>query len=211
MKDNQSEDPELDTSDVHHANAVLRQALEDNWDELMTVIRSMLWGRTDDGDIKKAALDIVASLLLKLETKKVSYDADKGLPLPWLIGVAKKIIKVELPGREKRHRDKYQLIAENKQEDGVQTDDDLFSQLNNHNDGERYAAKLDLKRILDLDVHNDYQHLLELFYLEDLSIEELAEKLGKAKGAVKVQLYRARNYYREKLPRFGEELRQNHT
>ena len=70
MKDNQSEDPELDTSDVHHANAVLRQALEDNWDELMTVIRSMLWGRTDDGDIKKAALDIVASLLLKLETKK---------------------------------------------------------------------------------------------------------------------------------------------
>lgn len=210
MKEHQSEDTELDTSDVRHANAVLRQALEDNWDELMTVIRRMLWGRTDDGDVKKAALDVAASLLLKIETKKVSYDPQKGLPLPWLIGVAKKLIEVELPGRKKRYRERNQLIAENQQEESGQTDDDLFSQLENHNDDERNAAKLDLQRIFDLDINNDYQHLLELFYLEDLSIEEIADKLGKAKGAVKVQLYRARNHYREKLPRFRAELRQNH-
>jgi RNA polymerase sigma-70 factor (ECF subfamily) len=49
------------------------------------------------------------------------------------------------------------------------------------------------------DLKPDFKLVIELFYFEELSIEEIAEKTNKPAGTVKANLSRARQVIHQKL------------
>jgi RNA polymerase sigma-70 factor, ECF subfamily len=58
------------------------------------------------------------------------------------------------------------------------------------------------KTIADLDPK--YAACVALFYLDGLSVKEIAERLAMPEGTVKIRLHRARDVLKEKLARFKE-------
>lgn len=55
-----------------------------------------------------------------------------------------------------------------------------------------------MRTILD-ELNPKYKTLIEMRYFEELSYEEIAEKLNMPLGTVKAQLFRARNFLYELL------------
>lgn len=193
---------------------LLRAALKDKeqWEALLSAIRGMLWapmgGSATREERERHTLDIAAEVLLFVEEKEVNYDPSDGEPLPYLIGVARTLIEKEIPRDKKRYRERNVLIADDKRKGDAQTDDDLFSRLAHNDEQRRVEAKLELKRVLEIAAPEGYRQIIELYYLEDLSHEMIAQQLGISVGASKVRLYRARQYYRDKLPHVRAELDQ---
>jgi len=48
-------------------------------------------------------------------------------------------------------------------------------------------------------IHDNYQDLIIMFYINDLSVREIADSLEKSEGAVKTGLHRAREALKEEL------------
>ena len=63
-------------------------------------------------------------------------------------------------------------------------------------------GRLDLTKFLTELSKSDGQ-LLQAYYYENLSVKALAEKLGKSPGAIKIQLYRARQKLKKILEQAG--------
>lgn len=78
-----------------------------------------------------------------------------------------------------------------------------FSGLKNDETGETLAVKREeigeIKKAL-VRIHSNYQDIIVWYYLDELSIAEIADVLEKSEGAVRVLIHRALKALRQELP-----------
>lgn len=78
------------------------------------------------------------------------------------------------------------------------------------NDIEQEIIKLENKEIIDRlisSLKDPYRKILYYYYIEEYSLDDIAQKMNVTKGTLKMQVYRGKNILKEKLERFkGGEL-----
>jgi RNA polymerase sigma-70 factor, ECF subfamily len=131
---------------------------------------------------REVADEVTARVFLVAARRRASIPAEA---LPWLYGVARKVLSEERRGAARR-------VALRERLAGAAAEHTIA--------GEPHAADLDLAEALRSLSELDREALL-LRYWEELSPEQLAVALGCSKTAAAVRLHRARARLRRKLAR----------
>jgi RNA polymerase sigma-70 factor, ECF subfamily len=129
-------------------------------------------------DAEDAAADVIERAL----RHRASYDARKGTPTAWLIGIARRVVSDVAAGR-------LLTVEELPQEAAPERD---------------VALRVDLARMVErLDEHD--RELIALRYGADLTAKQIGELLGMTTHAVEMGLHRALGRLRSELERGGPE------
>ncbi len=95
--------------------------------------------------------------------------------------------------RKKKNENLYSLDKPLGGEDGTDASANVRSQTLDPEEHYMKKQKIDKVREVVDKLKPKYREIIELFYYQELSIEEIAKKLNMVEGNVKVQLFRARD------------------
>ena len=200
------------------AEAVAAEGLEGIHDGVDAVVRTAVKRKQllldPDQDIDKYVFDLIKDAYAKAWEKADDFDSARRLT-SWIIGIASTILlSRSRDGGRQRDRDRdptrfdVLLVADEVKIDEMvdPSEEDLFATLEHANDAAQAEARLTVEAIfeaLDGGAMGDgggYQHHAEILrrhYLNDESVEELAEAYGISVDAVHQRLSRARRHARK--------------
>lgn len=142
-------------------------------------VYSLVYRLTGD---KESARDLAQDVFLKCWRNLPRYDPERPFA-PWFLKLA---ANLAINAREAAKLRKTVPLEEHPAPRPEPPDTDA-----------REAVR---KTIAELDPK--YAACVALFYLDGLSVKEIAARLGMAEGTVKIRLHRARDLLKEKLARF---------
>lgn len=159
------------------ADALLPRLYDDNVDEVYRYVYRRCLDRALAEDITH---DVFISAIRHHHLAEVSTG--------WLIRAARNRL-IDVVRRHQTHGRKVRLLA-----DGMRVDRD---------DGATsVVARLSVERAM-AELRHDHRVVLTLFYLDDLTVAELAEQLGRSRRGVESLLTRARAALRSALEEVG--------
>lgn len=216
--------PESDTTQPSEAAlhalaiAVEEERLEDIHDGVDAAVRTAIKHKQllldPDQDIDEYVFDLIKDAYAKGWEKADDFDPARRLT-PWIIGIARTILlSRSRDGGRQRDRDRdpnrfdVRLVGDEVKIDELvdPSEEDLFATLEHADDEAQTETRLTVEAILDAleggamgDGGGYQQHaeILRRHYLNDESVEELAEAYGISVDAVHQRLSRARRHARK--------------
>ena len=182
-----------DRSDVGSI-ATDADAFEVFYRENLETVRRVVARRVADPHL---AADLTAEIFLVAIESASSYRPDRGVPVAWLVGVARHVVAAELR-RQSRDRAVVSRISGRRLLDG-----DSLGRIEERIDAERQARKL--YHALAALPRRD-RALMELVAIDGLSITEAAAVLGVKPGTARVRLHRSRTRIHAQLRPFAQEV-----
>ena len=169
-------------------------AFEVFYRENLETVRRFVARRVADPHL---AADLTAEIFLAAVDSASSYRPDRGVPVAWLIGVARHVVATEFR-RQSRDRAVVGRISGRRLLDA-----DSLGRIEERIDAERMARKL--YNVLAALPHRD-RALMELVALDGLSITEAAAVLGVKPGTARVRLHRSRARIKSQLRPLAQEV-----
>jgi RNA polymerase sigma-70 factor (ECF subfamily) len=188
----------LDPSQQHAVAEGLRSGCREAWAMLFTGYSHDIWrlaARQLGGDAAAVA-DVVQETFLAAAKSARSFDPQRGTLWSWLTGIAKR--QVAQHWRQSIRAARVKHLAESGK---LEIRTWLASEPN-----EPAGADItDMVRGTLAELSAEYAALLTAKYLDDLSLEQIAEHVGSSVEAVKSKLARARREFRTRLDRFSRQ------
>jgi RNA polymerase sigma factor, sigma-70 family len=145
--------------------------------EVADPVRRYLWRRTDEA----TADEVLAETLVVLWRR---FDDEPREPIPWAIGIARKVLANAVRAAARRERLVAKVIAVDPPRETVEEHDD--------------DTDAEVRRVLDALKPADAE-LLRLWSWDGLEPRELAVVLGISANAAAVRLHRARRRFEEEF------------
>ncbi|WP_245718680.1 RNA polymerase sigma factor [Micromonospora rhizosphaerae] len=140
--------------------------------------------------------DLTADVFLAAIDSASTYDPDRGTPIAWLYGIARRAAASEYRRSERESRAADRLAGRRF------VDDEDYARLEHRIDAERQSRVL--YRAMD-QLSDGERAVLELVALDGLTVAQAARALGIGGVAARVRLYRARRFLRDQLAVRGDE------
>ena len=187
---------DVNTSDRSDVGSIATDAdaFEVFYRENLETVRRVVARRVADPHL---AADLTAEIFVAAIESASSYRPDRGVPVAWLVGVARHVVAAELR-RQSRDRAVVSRISGRRLLDG-----DSLTRIEERIDAERQARKL--YHALAALPRRD-RALMELVAIDGLSITEAAAVLGVKPGTARVRLHRSRTRVQAQLRPFAQEV-----
>ena len=187
---------DVNTSDRSDVGSIATDAdaFEVFYRENLETVRRVVARRVADPHL---AADLTAEIFVAAIESASSYRPDRGVPVAWLVGVARHVVAAELR-RQSRDRAVVSRISGRRLLDG-----DSLTRIEERIDAERQARKL--YHALAALPRRD-RALMELVAIDGLSITEAAAVLGVKPGTARVRLYRSRTRVQAQLRPLAQEV-----
>lgn len=144
--------------------------------------------------------DIVQETLCKAIRKLDQYRGEASL-FTWLC----QICRNEICTWYRKQDNQIQLVADLDDDPLVRASLESLSHMEFNDETERHALEKIVQLVLDY-LPNNYGKVLELKYLEDLSVQEIARKMGTTAIAVQSLLARARTAFRKGFDELNNDI-----
>lgn len=144
--------------------------------------------------------DIVQETLCKAIRKLDQYRGEASL-FTWLC----QICRNEIFTWYRKQDNQIQLVADLDDDPLVRASLESLSHMEFNDETERHALEKIVQLVLDY-LPNNYGKVLELKYLEDLSVQEIASKMGTTAIAVQSLLARARTAFRKGFDELNNDI-----
>jgi len=151
------------------------------------------------GEDEHVASDVVQETFLKALTQIEQYDPERGSMEVWLTTLSRNFISKALKARglisleQNRNHVERQLLGCFERLATEPLPQDILEKKETH----------DLVRATLASIPGNYRTILTLYYHSGLSLRDIASRVNKSEGAVKVLLHRARRAFKEAFLRFG--------
>jgi len=155
-------------------------AFEDFYREHLEAVQRFVSRRVTDPHL---AADLTAEVFLAAIDSADSYRPDRGAPRAWLAGVARNVVAAEFR-RQSRDRAAVRRVSGRRLLDA-----DALGRIEERIDAEREVRKL-YDALASLPRRD--RALMELVYVDGLSVTEAADVLGVKPGTARVRLHRSR-------------------
>lgn len=187
---------DVNTSDRSDVGSIATDAdaFEVFYRENLETVRRVVARRVADPHL---AADLTAEIFIAAIESASSYRPDRGVPVAWLVGVARHVVAAELR-RQSRDRAVVSRISGRRLLDG-----DSLTRIEERIDAERQARKL--YHALATLPRRD-RALMELVAIDGLSITEAAAVLGVKPGTARVRLHRSRTRVQAQLRPLAQEV-----
>lgn len=179
---------------------LLNQFLGEEAAHLMGILRSYVFKyklADKNEEIQEIALELCNEVYIEAVKSRERFDPACA-PRAWLLGIARiLILRKRAAMIERKHHEDLMcdLVQQRQEQEG---DEDPLERLFTKTGLglEQQVEANDTVEYLFSRVSKEYQHILHLWYIEDLSAEEIAETLGCNRNSAIVRLHRARKQLR---------------
>jgi RNA polymerase sigma factor (sigma-70 family) len=198
------EETKTQQSDVKGSESLddnlLNQFLGEEAAHLMGILRSYVfkYELTDKKEeIQEIALELLHEIYIEAAKSHKRFDPTHP-PRAWLLGIARNLVMRKRTAmiERKYHEDLMcDLVQQRQEQEG---DEDHLERLFTKT-GPRLEQQVEANDTIEYylsRVSKEYQYVLHLWYMEDLSAEEIAERLGCNRNSTLVRLHRARKQLR---------------